>query len=74
MQSEIDEITSQKVTPEWLTEVLRQSGALPFGHVVGVQMATEDTYTAIITRLRLAYSPEAPDSAPTRLFSQAVAS
>jgi len=57
-----------QVTPEWLTQALRESGHLPRGAVAGVQATTEPSYTSTIARLTLTYTHDAPPGAPTRLF------
>jgi len=56
------------VSPEWLTEVLFQSGCLPQGQVVGVRITSELSYTSTIARLVPTYSADAPPTVPKRLF------
>ena len=68
MQNEPSDSTAQPLTPEWLTKVLRRHSALPQGRVIDMHIATEDSYTATITRLRLDYSPDAPQSAPMQVL------
>jgi hypothetical protein len=58
------------VTPEWLTAILARDGHLPVGQVQAVSVRhvhDEQVYT-ISYFLSVEYSPEAPPTAPTRLF------
>jgi hypothetical protein len=57
-----------QVTPEWLTQVLRERGVLPRGHVITVAAQGAVSNTATAARLELVYSAEAPQAAPRRLF------
>jgi hypothetical protein len=57
-----------QATPEWLTHVLRRSGALHGGEVTRVQATAETTYTSTVARLALVYSDGAPPTAPVHLF------
>ena len=55
--------------PDKLTERLRASGALPFGHVTAVH--PEELRTMILSTimpLRVEYSPDAPGEVSTRLL------
>jgi hypothetical protein len=61
-------IEPEEVTAEWLTDVLRQSGSLPSGHVTGVRVTIESSNTAKIGRLILTYSDGVPSTIPARLF------
>jgi hypothetical protein len=61
---------SDELTAETLTELLRASGALPYGSVVGVQREVSDTGQAQLVHLALSYAPEAPPDAPRRLFAK----
>lgn len=55
--------------PDWLTDALRRSGALEDGRVVAVERAPlAETAMWVLWRLRLAYSPDAPPTAPPRLL------
>ena len=56
------------ITAEWLTRTLRLDGCLSRGHVAGVDVASEASYTSTITRLTLTYSDDAPPTVPTRLL------
>lgn len=56
------------ITAEWLTGVLCADGCLPHGHVAGVHVASESSYTSTIARLTLAYSDNAPPTVPVRLL------
>ena len=60
----------EEVRAEWLTEVLSKGGNLPRGRVVSVRVVSESSYTSSIGRLTLTYSGDAPQTAPTRLFSK----
>ncbi|MFL5802477.1 MAG: phosphotransferase [Roseiflexaceae bacterium] len=57
-----------QVTPEWLTQVLSEQGALPRGRVISVGKQVADSNTATAARLEIAYSAEAPQAAPRHLF------
>jgi Phosphotransferase enzyme family len=57
-----------QVTPEWLTQVLGEQGVLPQGRVTAVVAQGAVSNTATAARLELAYSAEAPQTAPNRLF------
>lgn len=58
----------QAATPAWLTQVLRADGCLPQGHVTGIDVTLETSYTSTIARLALTYSDETPPAAPAHLF------
>jgi hypothetical protein len=61
-------ISIQELTPRWLTHTLRASGALPAGEVVSV---TQTNTRHMVSRnyfLTIDYTPDAPVSAPRRLF------
>jgi hypothetical protein len=52
-----------QVTPEWLTQVLYESGALPQGRVGAVGAQVADSNTATAARLAISYSADAsPES------------
>ena len=55
-----------EVTPQWLTGVLRRSGALRDGSVVGIEADVGSTSFCTTARLRVTYAPEA--AGPERLF------
>jgi thiamine kinase-like enzyme len=57
-----------QVTPTWLTEVLRESGHLPYGHVVDVQSKPSLKGVSLISPLQVQYSQDAPSTAPTRFI------
>jgi len=57
-----------QATPDWLTDVLRASGALPRGAVVDIRRTIEPPHNSTIVRLMPSYSRDAPPSAPTRLL------
>lgn len=57
------------VPSTWLTAVLRDTGALTHGAIIGVAERPNATaFNSIITHLTLTYSPDAPADAPTRLL------
>ncbi|GCE21470.1 oxidoreductase family protein [Dictyobacter kobayashii] len=58
---------SGNITPAWLTQALRQSGTLPHGEVVAVELQTTDAFNSQTSHLTLHYSADAPEQAPTRL-------
>ena len=58
----------EEVTPQWLTHVLRQSGALPCGEVTCIQTTAEPSYTSTVARLTVTYSSDAPSHSPAHLF------
>jgi hypothetical protein len=60
----------EELTPDGLTDLLRIGGALPQGRVLDVQMETAASGQAQLAHLTLTYSPEAPISAPHRLFAK----
>ena len=57
-----------QVTPTWLTDVLREAGHLPEGHVTDVQPKPGPKAVSQIIPLHLRYSVDAPNSAPSRLI------
>lgn len=54
--------------PEWLTGVLRQSGALSSGRVLRVADSANDAFNSAARHLRVAYSADASGDLPERLF------
>ena len=61
-----------QVTPDWLTGVLRERGRLPQGRVTAVHAADGGAAAGPgfnpRNRLQVAYSADAPASAPRRLY------
>ncbi len=55
---------------EELTRVLRASGALPRGEVVGVETRATTAFNSDVTRLALEYSEDAPAQAPRNLVQK----
>ncbi|NJM40252.1 MAG: phosphotransferase [Anaerolineae bacterium] len=55
------------LTPDWLTDVLHASSALPIGKVTHAQIQVTDAFNSHTSRLIVQYSPDAPTSLPTRL-------
>ena len=55
------------VAPDWLTAVLRQSGAMPHGHVIAAENNMTNAFNSQTSRLRLKYSADAPERLPTQL-------
>lgn len=61
--------TPAAATPDWLTDALRRSGALEDGRVVAIERAPlAETAMWVLWRLRPAYSPDAPATAPGHLL------
>lgn len=57
------------MTPAWLTETLRAKGYLPTGQVTAIEKkATSPTITSLVVRFVPHYSPDAPETAPRRMF------
>ena len=66
-------ITSlEQVTPEWLTAVLTQSGALTQGTVTAVTTDAGRGNWSTSGSLQLTYSPDALGERPSRLFLKMV--
>jgi hypothetical protein len=59
---------TQSITPEWLTAILHTHGALPQGRVVAVEQRGNDAFNSAIVHLSVAYSEDAPSTAPQQLF------
>ena len=69
MSNECATITNpDQVTPEWLTQVLRQSGHLACCEVTQVCVAVDSSYTSTIAHVGPSYSEDTPAGAPTHLF------
>jgi hypothetical protein len=62
----------EQVTVEWLTAVLRRSGALTQGAVVGVEAGSGRGNWSTSGSLQLQYSPDALGERPSRLFLKMV--
>lgn len=62
----------EQVTPEWLTAVLSQSGALTKGTVVGFDVTGGRGNWSESGSLQLTYSPDAQGERPLRLFLKLV--
>lgn len=56
------------VTPAWLTDTLRRSGALPWGRVEGVALRPNDAFNSATLHLTPTYSTGAPRHAPPHLL------
>ena len=56
------------LTPDWLTNVLRDKGVLDTGHVTEVKEASTTHQASLNYFLNVTYSPDAPSSAPGTLF------
>ena len=61
-------LTTQPVTPEWLTDVLYTHGALSQGRVIAIEQRHNDAFNSAVVHLAVAYSENAPASAPRKLF------
>ena len=63
---------AEEVTPEWLTAILREKGALARGRVTRVTPdETESTFASSVSRLEVGYTEDASPGAPRRLFLKA---
>lgn len=62
----------EQVTPEWLTAVLTQSGALSKGRVASFEDESTERILSTGSRLRIAYSNGAAGTMPARLFLKTV--
>ncbi len=62
----------EEVTAAWLTGVLRQSGALVEGQVVGFQALTGTSNWSSNARLQLSYSPQSSGPCPATVFLKLV--
>lgn len=61
--------TSEQLTPEWLTNVLRTGGFLNRGEVINIEnKLTKQLVQSVVSRLVISYSPDASAFAPTKLF------
>ncbi len=56
------------ITTEWLTEALREAGALPSGVVIACETRANDAFNSAACHLILTYSADAPSDAPRQLF------
>lgn len=56
------------ITPAWLTQALRQGGALPKGEVLRLEARPFSTMTAQAYQLTADYSPNAPPHLPRQFF------
>lgn len=61
-------ITLEELSPEWLTEVLRRTNALPAGSVVAIEKQPTSAFNSHTLHLKPIYSATAPPSAPARLL------
>lgn len=57
----------EPVTPGWLTDVLREAGVLTRGSVESIEEEGTGAFNSATMRLRVSYSPDASEDAPTRL-------
>ena len=63
---------AEQITPEWLTDLLRERRVLTRGEVVGVTCGdARRTFASTVWHLHVAYSRGANRSAPRRLFLKA---
>ena len=59
---------TEPVSPEWLTNALRQSGVLAEGRVVSVEQSANSAFNSAACHLQVAYSADAVPNAPRQLF------
>jgi hypothetical protein len=64
--------TIDQVTPAWLTDILRRSGALTRGAVAAFEVDTGRGNWSTSGALRLRYTPDAEGERPARLFLKMV--
>ena len=60
--------TLAQATPERLTTLLHESGALPIGQVSSVEQQPNTAFNSSIAHLTLTYSPDTPPDAPGALL------
>jgi hypothetical protein len=60
--------TVEQATPEWLSQVLHEDGALEEGRVVAVTRRANDAFNSSIAHLDLTYSTDAWAPAPAHLL------
>ena len=61
--------STQQVTPEYLTDLLRRGGFLDRGKVGSIEVKlTKTLYVSTVSRLEVTYTGDAPESAPRKLF------
>jgi hypothetical protein len=60
--------STDSITAQWLTDTLQEAGALSRGEVVAVASRANAAFNSAAAHLDLTYSPDAPGSAPRRLF------
>lgn len=58
----------EDLKPEWLTAILREGGVLEHGEVAAVEIKDTTHQASLNYFLNLAYSPDAPETAPRTLF------
>lgn len=56
------------ISPVWLTDCLRTSGVLPYGHVLRLAGRDEATVLSRVGHIAVEYSPDAPPTAPSHIF------
>lgn len=59
---------TEPVSPEWLTNALRQSGVLLEGRVVSVEHSANAAFHSAASHLQVAYSADATGNMPRHLF------
>jgi hypothetical protein len=59
---------ADSITTEWLTEALRDAGALPTGVVIACETRANAAFNSTASHLTLTYSADAPSDVPRQLF------
>ena len=70
-QRDMNEVISEVegLTPAWMSEVLRRSGALTHGSVAGVGLKSRrELFVSVVVCLEITYTPDADAAAPRHLF------
>lgn len=60
--------SSENINAQWLTEILRENNILKNGTVVGINKDCSTPFGATVCKLDVAYSGDADDLAPHKLF------
>ena len=61
-------IHAEEVSPQWLTDVLREDGCLTIGTVTSLDITSDTTLLSDLIRMRVQYSETAGDRVPARLL------
>jgi len=70
-QQDMNEVVNEAegLTPAWMSEVLRRSGALTRGSVAGVRLKSRrELFVSVVACLEITYTPDVDAAAPRHLF------